>query len=146
MNDTAEGANPWMHGENPVVKAILNYVLFDTFYQKLWTSPCSGIGGILFVVSDTLICFDKFYSPIPHSQVVYICTIVFVNHVNHHLSNLYFVIQLLIMTTYYAAQFGIALAVVDSEANYFHNLERKKQMDSNVLRQGHQKETLKKNC
>ncbi|XP_069686369.1 lysoplasmalogenase TMEM86A isoform X2 [Periplaneta americana] len=65
------------------------------FFEELWTwtKLCSCAGGILFAVSDALIGFHHFHIPIPHSQA-------------------------LIMITYYAAQLGIALSVVDSKASY----------------------------
>ncbi|XP_066999139.2 lysoplasmalogenase TMEM86A isoform X2 [Anabrus simplex] len=65
------------------------------FFEDLWTwtKLCSCAGGILFAVSDALIGFHHFHQPIPHSQA-------------------------LIMVTYYAAQLGIALSVVDSKASY----------------------------
>lgn len=49
-----------------------------------------GIGGILFVISDSLIAFDKFYAPIKYSGI-------------------------LIMVTYYIAQLGITLSILDHE-------------------------------
>lgn len=52
-----------------------------------WLSLCPCVGAMLFAVSDTLIGFHMFHNPIPYSQV-------------------------LIMTTYYAAQLGMALSVV----------------------------------
>lgn len=47
-----------------------------------------GLGGISFVISDTLIAFSMFYGHIPYSKI-------------------------LIMSTYYFAQFGISLSVLD---------------------------------
>lgn len=47
-----------------------------------------GLGSILFVISDSIIAFDKFYTPISNAQVG-------------------------IMVTYYVAQFGIALSVIE---------------------------------
>ncbi|XP_053686428.1 lysoplasmalogenase-like protein TMEM86A [Sabethes cyaneus] len=47
-----------------------------------------GIGSALFVISDSIIAFDKFYTPLSNAQTA-------------------------IMVTYYAAQFGIALSVVE---------------------------------
>lgn len=58
-----------------------------------WTKLCSCAGGIVFAISDILIGFHHFHHPIPHSQA-------------------------LIMVTYYAAQLGIALSVVDCKASY----------------------------
>ncbi|XP_031618085.1 lysoplasmalogenase-like protein TMEM86A isoform X2 [Contarinia nasturtii] len=49
-----------------------------------------AIGSALFVLSDTMIAIDKFYAPIHNSSVW-------------------------IMSTYYAAQFGITLSIVDVE-------------------------------
>ncbi|XP_071577293.1 lysoplasmalogenase TMEM86A-like [Temnothorax nylanderi] len=64
------------------------------FFEELctWTKLCSCIGSICFVTSDTLLGFHYFHSPLPYSQVS-------------------------IMLTYYAAQLGIALSVVDSKNN-----------------------------
>lgn len=58
-----------------------------------WTKLCSCAGGIIFSISDALIGFHHFHQTIPHAQA-------------------------LIMVTYYAAQLGIALSVVDSKASY----------------------------
>ncbi|XP_049837832.1 lysoplasmalogenase-like protein TMEM86A isoform X1 [Schistocerca gregaria] len=65
------------------------------FFEELWTwtKLCSCAGGIVFAISDALIGFHHFHHPIPHSQA-------------------------LIMITYYAAQLGIALSVVDSKDSY----------------------------
>ncbi|CAF2390269.1 unnamed protein product [Rotaria sp. Silwood2] len=54
-----------------------------------WTRFYSFLGGILFATSDTLLALDRFVTPLAHSQI-------------------------LVMTTYYAAQLLIALSVVDS--------------------------------
>jgi alkenylglycerophosphocholine hydrolase len=50
----------------------------------------AGLGGLFFVISDGLIGFDKFYTPIKYSKVF-------------------------IMITYYIAQLGITLSVLDHE-------------------------------
>lgn len=47
-----------------------------------------GIGGVLFVISDSIIAFDMFYAPISNAKYV-------------------------IMLTYYLAQFGISLSIID---------------------------------
>lgn len=64
------------------------------FFRELWTwtKLCSCIGSICFVISDTLLGFHYFRSPLPYSQVS-------------------------IMLTYYTAQLGIALSAVDSKNN-----------------------------
>jgi len=43
----------------------------DDCKQELWTwtKLCSFVGGALFVISDSILGFDKFVSPIPYSQV-----------------------------------------------------------------------------
>lgn len=63
------------------------------FFEDLWTwtRMCSCAGGILFAVSDTIIGVNKFRFSLPY-------------------------VQEMIMITYYAAQMGIALSVVDSKA------------------------------
>ncbi|XP_012175059.1 lysoplasmalogenase-like protein TMEM86A isoform X1 [Bombus affinis] len=55
-----------------------------------WTKLCSCIGSICFLISDTLLGFHYFHTPLPYSQVS-------------------------IMLTYYAAQLGIALSAVGSK-------------------------------
>nr|CAD7424651.1 unnamed protein product [Timema monikensis] len=72
-------------------RAIARVQLFEELWT--WTKLCSCAGGIIFAISDALIGFQHFHHPIPHSQA-------------------------LIMVTYYAAQLGIALSVVDSKASY----------------------------
>ena len=56
-----------------------------------WTWPklCCSLGAFCFLISDSLLSFDLFIWPIPYSHP-------------------------LIMLTYYSAQLGIALSVVDS--------------------------------
>lgn len=75
------------------------------FFEELWTwtKLCSFVGGALFVISDSILGFDKFVSPIPYSQV-------------------------LVMSTYYSAQLGIALSVVDIEEEKQLGVEEKKQL------------------
>ncbi|KAK3580896.1 hypothetical protein CHS0354_008181 [Potamilus streckersoni] len=64
------------------------------FFDELWTwtKLCSCVGAILFVISDTIIAINMFRFEIPYAHP-------------------------LIMLTYYAAQFGIALSVVDSQVD-----------------------------
>lgn len=57
-----------------------------------WTKLCAFAGSLLFVVSDFVIAVDKFRHPVPYSHQI-------------------------IMLTYYAAQLGIALSVVDSQVD-----------------------------
>lgn len=49
-----------------------------------------AVGAILFVISDSIIAFNLFYSPIQYSQVY-------------------------VMITYYTAQLGIVLSILDHE-------------------------------
>lgn len=79
-----------------VWRAVSRVRLFEELWT--WTKLCSCAGGILFAFSDACIGFNHFYSPIPHAQVV-------------------------IMTTYYAAQLGISLSVVDCKASYLDSLK-----------------------
>ncbi|XP_046394020.1 lysoplasmalogenase-like protein TMEM86A [Ischnura elegans] len=72
-------------------RAMARVQLFEELWT--WTKLCSCVGAFFFVISDTLIGFHQFYRPIPHSQA-------------------------LIMLTYYAAQLGISLSVVDCKASY----------------------------
>ncbi|KAJ3631448.1 hypothetical protein MTP99_012577 [Tenebrio molitor] len=62
------------------------------FFEDLWTwsKLCSCIGAILFVISDLILGLDRFKFSIEYSQA-------------------------LVMSTYYAAQLGIALSVVDAK-------------------------------
>lgn len=59
-----------------------------------WTKLCGCAGALCFMISDTTIALNKFVSPIPYAQVI-------------------------IMVTYYAAQLGITLSVVDSQVDAF---------------------------
>ncbi|CAH0560432.1 unnamed protein product [Brassicogethes aeneus] len=64
------------------------------FFEDLWTwsKLCSCVGAIFFAVSDTILAIDKFRHNFEYAQV-------------------------LVMPTYYAAQLGIALSVVDSKSS-----------------------------
>lgn len=57
-----------------------------------WTKLCAFAGSLLFIVSDFVIAVDKFRHPVPYSHQI-------------------------IMVTYYAAQLGITLSVVDSQVD-----------------------------
>ncbi|XP_008191792.1 radial spoke head 14 homolog [Tribolium castaneum] len=63
------------------------------FFEDLWTwsKLCSCVGGILFVLSDLILGLDRFKFSVDYSQA-------------------------LVMSTYYAAQLGIALSVVDAKS------------------------------
>ncbi|XP_005101617.1 lysoplasmalogenase-like protein TMEM86A [Aplysia californica] len=64
------------------------------FYDDLWTwtKLCGCIGAVCFMVSDLVIAINMFAFSVPFSHQI-------------------------IMLTYYAAQFGISLSVVDSQAD-----------------------------
>lgn len=70
-----------------VWRAVSRVQLFNDLWT--WTKLCSCGGGILFALSDLILGLNKFVSPIPYANM-------------------------LIMLTYYAAQLGIALSVVDN--------------------------------
>jgi uncharacterized membrane protein YhhN len=57
-----------------------------------WTKLCACAGAVCFLVSDFVIAVDKFRHPVPYSHPI-------------------------IMVTYYMAQLGIALSVVDSQVD-----------------------------
>ena len=67
-----------------------NWVWRDELWT--WTKLCSCGGALFFMVSDLIIAVDRFRFPIPYSHQM-------------------------IMFTYYAAQLGIALSVVDSQVD-----------------------------
>ena len=71
-------------------RAVARVQLFDDLWT--WTKLCGCAGAIAFVISDTTLAIDKFVFPLPYAHPV-------------------------IMLTYYAAQFGIALSVVDSQVD-----------------------------
>ena len=60
--------------------------------QWTWTGLCSSGGAVLFLISDLVIAVNKFRFELPYSHQ-------------------------LIMATYYAAQLGIAVSVVDSHVD-----------------------------
>lgn len=70
-------------------RSIARVQFFDDLWT--WTKLCSCGGAVLFCISDTAIAVNRFLLPLPGEQLV-------------------------IMVTYYAAQLGIALSVVDSRA------------------------------
>uniref|UniRef100_A0A1B6CW54 lysoplasmalogenase n=1 Tax=Clastoptera arizonana TaxID=38151 RepID=A0A1B6CW54_9HEMI len=88
------------------------------FFKELWTwtKLCSCIGGIMWALSDALIGFSHFYQPILYSQAI-------------------------IMVTYYAAQLGIALSVVDCKADYKARIEAEKLAKQSAI-QNQSKTTL----
>lgn len=69
-------------------RAIARVEFFNDLWT--WTGLCGCIGALLFVISDLVISVDKFLFPVPYSHQI-------------------------IMLTYYAAQLGITLSVVDSQ-------------------------------
>ncbi|CAG0905119.1 unnamed protein product [Cyprideis torosa] len=93
-------AAPFRNG--PLVYIIPMYIILLTvmcwraiarvqFFEELWTwtKLCSSVGGIVFVISDTVLGVNRFLVPVPYHQAI-------------------------IMTTYYFAQLMISLSVVDS--------------------------------
>ncbi|XP_018014321.1 lysoplasmalogenase-like protein TMEM86A [Hyalella azteca] len=86
-----------------VWRSVARVQLFEELWT--WTKLCSCAGGILFAFSDTCIGIHHFHSPLPYSEV-------------------------LIMGTYYAAQLGISLSVVDCKASYLDSLKRTAGIDA----------------
>ena len=84
-------------------RAIARVRLYNNMWT--WTSMCSCLGAIAFVISDTLIAFNRFRFSIGGAEV-------------------------LIMVTYYAGQLGIALSVVDSQVDTL--LEKTKPKETKV--------------
>ena len=91
--------------EGPMVYLVGVYVLLIAtmvwraiarvrFFDEIWTwTKLSGcLGAICFAISDMTIAIEKFRTPVPFSHQI-------------------------IMISYYAAQFGIALSVVDSQVD-----------------------------
>ena len=71
-------------------RAVARVQLLDDLWT--WTKLCGCAGAICFLISDLMIAIDKFRGPVPYSHPI-------------------------IMTTYYAAQLGITLSVVDSQVD-----------------------------
>ena len=71
-------------------RAIARVQFFDDLWT--WSKLCGCAGALCFMVSDFVIAANKFRGPVPYSHPI-------------------------IMVTYYAAQFGIALSVVDSQVD-----------------------------
>lgn len=75
-----------------VWRAIARVQFFNDLWT--WTKLCGCAGALCFIVSDFVIAYDRFVSPVPYSHQI-------------------------IMVTYYAAQLGITLSVVDSQVDAF---------------------------
>lgn len=71
-------------------RAVARVQFFDDLWT--WTKLCSCAGALCFMISDLLIAIDTFITKVPFSHQ-------------------------LIMISYYAAQFAIALSVVDSQVD-----------------------------
>ena len=83
-----------------------------------WTQLSGCLGAIMFVISDLTLAFDKF-----------LCTLTYAHP--------------LIMVTYYAAQFGIALSCVDSQVDELIATSKREQQqrEENDLNGIHRAET-----
>ncbi|KAL5007567.1 hypothetical protein ScPMuIL_016373 [Solemya velum] len=73
-------------------RAVARVQFFDDLWT--WTKLCGCAGAVLFIISDLTIAIDKFICEVPFSHTI-------------------------IMFTYYAAQLGITLSVVDSQVDEF---------------------------
>ena len=91
-----QGAMVWLGGMYMILimfmawRAIARVQIFNDLWT--WTKLCSCLGAVAFIISDLVIAVDKFRFKVPYSHPM-------------------------IMTTYYAAQLGIALSVVDSQVD-----------------------------
>ncbi|XP_059148567.1 lysoplasmalogenase-like protein TMEM86A [Physella acuta] len=72
------------------------------FYDDLWTwtKLCGCAGALCFLISDLVIAVNMFAFPVPFAHQI-------------------------VMLTYYAAQFGISLSVVDSQADELIRIQKK---------------------
>lgn len=64
-----------------------------------WTKLCACLGALSFGISDAVIGFNMFYFPVPYSRVI-------------------------VMTTYYAGQLGIALSTFSLDDEYHLRMKR----------------------
>lgn len=92
-------------------RAVARIPTFNLFDDSVtWTQMSGCFGAIAFVISDLTLAVDRFVFPLPYAHPI-------------------------IMITYYAAQFGIALSVVDSQNDAMLakliNDQRKKEGDQN---------------
>lgn len=96
----------WSKTPKPLIKSPISII----YLQDLWTwsKLCSCIGAILFVISDLILGLDRFKFSIEYSQVTTLTTLLLFS-----VTKIFF--QALVMSTYYAAQLGIALSVVDAK-------------------------------
>ncbi|KAL0273295.1 UNVERIFIED_CONTAM: hypothetical protein PYX00_005998 [Menopon gallinae] len=66
-----------------------------------WSKTLCGVGSLLFIFSDTMICFHDLQNPVPYGRF-------------------------LIMSTYYAAQLGLALSIQSSSNSGYRSAKKKK--------------------
>ena len=78
-----------------VWRAVARVQFFDDLWT--WTKLCASVGSLCFLVSDFILAVGLFRRPMPYEHQI-------------------------VMVTYYGAQLGITLSVVDSQVNAFlHN-------------------------
>lgn len=70
-------------------RSVSRLQLFSKNIEWTWTKMCCSIGALFFVMSDSVLSFDEFIHEIPYCHPI-------------------------VLFTYYAAQLGITLSVVDS--------------------------------
>jgi len=70
-------------------RAVSRLQIFNKNIEWTWTKMCCSLGALFFVISDSILSFDLFIYDVPYSHPI-------------------------IMLTYYAAQLGISLSVVNS--------------------------------
>lgn len=115
---SANGTCKKLNISNDLIREF-RFVSFFFHFQnnsKLLRVTCA-IASLLFVISDTMIAIDKYYAPINNSTVskfnIPFSPILYHLQTPKNIFNFLFFLQLWIMITYYAAQFGITLSIVD---------------------------------
>ncbi len=91
-------------------RALSRLQVFSKDVDWTWPRLCCSLGALFFVISDSVLSFNMFIVEVPYSHPI-------------------------IMSTYYAAQLGIALSVVNSYDSHETNVE--------VIQHGHLVEGVK---
>lgn len=97
-------------------RAVARVQFFDDLWT--WTKLCGCAGALCFLISDLTIAIDTWYIPVPFAHTI-------------------------IMFTYYAAQFGISLSVVDSQVDELMRIQRNEE-SRKELQNGRQQPKLQK--
>ncbi|XP_052239996.1 lysoplasmalogenase-like protein TMEM86A [Dreissena polymorpha] len=96
-------------------RAVARVQFFGDLVIK-WTKLSGCFGALAFVISDVTLAIDRFKFPIPYAHPI-------------------------IMVTYYAAQFGIALSVVDSQVDELIDSSKRAQKEKELVETMENKDT-----